>query len=322
MIEVLSLLKLLADDNRLRLLTLLEGEELSVGELTRVTGLGQSRVSHHLGLLRQAGVLEDRREGSYTFYRLRPGQGGSPLTRELWRQVGGAFAAGEVAARDRTALRAMREDRRHARRAAHDRLAGVWRGIGEDLERGSLRSEALAALAPRDRVVADLGCGAGFFTRHLAERFDRVVAVDHSAAMLAAAEESLPDDAPVEWRRGELESLPLGDGEVDAVFTNLVLGHVLDLPPVCAEFRRVLRPGGVAVVTDLRPHGEEWMRDELAVARLGIAPDEVIEALRDAGFRGVEESAVEDRYRMRSTTGRVARLGLFLVRGFVEAAKS
>jgi len=213
-------------------------------------------------------------------------------------------------------LAELREERRAARRAAHDRLAGVWGGIGEDVERGSLRSEAVAALVPRVRVVADLGCGAGFLTRFLAARFERVIAVDHSEAMLAAARASLGADAPVEWRAGELESLPLADGEVDAVFSNLALGHVVDLGAVARECARSLRPGGAAVITDLRPHGEEWMKDELAVERLGIPPEEVARALEDAGFSRVEELAVEDRYRMRSASGRVARLGLFLVRGF------
>jgi len=315
--EVIPLLKLLADDNRLRLLALLDGEELSVQELTRVTGLGQSRVSHHLALLRQAGVIEDRREGSYTFCRLRPRGGGNPLGAALWREVGGAFRRGETAAADRARLAELREERRAARRAAHDRLAGVWGGVGEDVERGSLRSEAVASLVPRSRVVADLGCGAGFLTRFLAARFDRVIAVDHSEAMLAAARVSVGPAAPVEWRAGELEALPIDDGEVDAVFANLALGHVGDLAAVARECARVLRPGGAAVITDLRPHGEEWMRDELAAERLGIPPEEVARALVEAGFGAVEEMAIEDRYRMRSASGRVARLGLFLVRGFL-----
>jgi ArsR family transcriptional regulator len=133
--------------------------------------------------------------------------------------------------------------------------------------------------------------------------------------MLEAARRSLPA-APVEWRAGELEALPLADGEVDAVFTNLALAHVHELAPVARECARVLRPGGAAVVTDLRPHGEEWLRDELAAARLGIPPEEVAEALAGAGFEGVEELPIEDRYRMKSESGRTARLGLFLVRGF------
>ncbi|MGA1781500.1 MAG: metalloregulator ArsR/SmtB family transcription factor, partial [Planctomycetota bacterium] len=202
--EVLPLLKLLADDNRLRLLSLLEREELSVQELTRVTGLGQSRVSHHLGQLRQAGVTEDRKEGSFNFSRFRPGAPGSPLSRAMWEQIRVPFRITKIAEEDRARLSAMLEERRGG---PHDRRAGGWSGVGESLERGSLRSEALAAVAPRGWVVADLGCGAGFLTRLLGERFDRVIGVDHSAAMLEAAQGSVPRGAPFEWRQGELESL-------------------------------------------------------------------------------------------------------------------
>jgi len=314
-VDVLSLLKLLADDNRLRLLTLLERDELSVQELTRATGLGQSRVSHHLGLLRQAGVIRDRREGSFTFCRLQLGQDGNPLTQDLWKQVGTPFSRSEVAEADRQRLWTLREERRAQQRAAHDQLAGIWGGVGEDLERDSLRIEALSALAPRESVVADLGCGAGFFTRLLANRFDRVIAVDHSEAMLEAARESLQNVAEVDWRSGELESLPLKDSEVDAVFTNLVLHRVLDIAVVAREFSRVLKSGGTVIITDFAPHNEEWMRDELAAERLGVEAAEVESALKAAGFEKVEEMAIRDRYRMKSTSGRVARLDLFLVRG-------
>jgi len=314
-VDVLSLLRLLADDNRLRLLTLLEQDELSVQELTRATGLGQSRVSHHLGLLRQAGVINDRREGSFTFCRLQLGLDGNPLTQDLWKQVGTPFSQSDVADADRRRLYELREERKAHQRAAHDQLAGIWGGVGEDLERDSLRIEALSALAPRERVVADLGCGAGFFTRLLADRFDRVIAVDHSKAMLEAARQSLRDVTVVDWRSGDLESLPLEDAEVDAVFTNLVLHRVLDVTVVAREFARVLKSGGTVIITDFAPHNEEWMREELAAERLGVEAAEVASALQSAGFENVEEMAIRDRYRMKSTSGRVARLDLFLVRG-------
>ena len=319
--DVLGLLKLLADDNRLRLLTLLEQEELSVQDLTRITDLGQSRVSHHLGILRQAAVIEDRREGSFTLCRLRPGEGENPLSPEMWAPIATPFRASETAERDRARLAELLEERRRARRAAHDRLAGVWGGVGEDLERGSLRYEALAALAEPTGTVADLGCGAGFFTRLLVQRFEKVIAVDHSEAMLREARRALPADAPIEWRAGSLEALPIETGEVDAVFANLVIHHVVELDRATAEISRILRPGGRVVITDLAPHHEEWMRDELATERLGIAAEEVCASLERAGIGPVQKLAVEDRYQMKSSRGRVARLGLFLVRGSRQSAR-
>jgi ArsR family transcriptional regulator len=182
-----------------------------------------------------------------------------------------------------------------------------------------LRAEAVAALATRGLVVADLGCGAGFLTGYLAERVRRVIAVDHSEAMLAEARKAIPADLPVEYRRGALESLPLEDGEVDAVVANLVMRHVADIPAAAREIGRVLRPHGSVVITDLRPHREEWMRDEFGDLRLGLEPTEVAAAFEAGSFPVVEEIPVEDCYRMKSGSGRTARLELFMIRA-VRAA--
>ena len=172
-------MKLLADETRLRLLTLLEQEELSVQELTDITGMGQSRVSRHLGLLREAGAVEDRKEGTWTFYKFRPPTNGAPFPREVWSSIGRAYSGSTEAQSDRHELERIREARRERSRAAHDRLAGVWQQlVGEQLERGSLRSEALAAVASPRLEVADLGCGAGFFSSFLAPRTANVIAVD------------------------------------------------------------------------------------------------------------------------------------------------
>ena len=312
--RVQELLKLLADECRVRLLVLLEEEELSVQELVEITGLGQSRVSRHLGLLRGAGLLRDRREGTWTFYQLDREANGQALPAPLWKVVGGEFAATAQYSLDRAALERVRESRRERSRSAHDRLAGQWRMVGEDLVEGSLRAEALAALAAPDLVVADLGCGAGFFTQFLAERVTRVIAVDHSRAMLDEARKTIPDGTDVELRKGELDALPLADGEVDAVIANLVLHHVPEFGAVAAEIARVLRPGGVAVITDLMPHAEEWMRAEMGDPRLGIDPEVLAAAFREAPFARVERIPVNDKYRMKSAGGRVARLDLFLLR--------
>ncbi|HIN81192.1 MAG TPA: metalloregulator ArsR/SmtB family transcription factor [Planctomycetes bacterium] len=314
-VQVIDHLKLLADPNRLRILALLEREELPVQDLVAILGLGQSRVSHHLGILRSASMVEDRREGGFVWYRFQPTQEGHPLDPELWGRVRGSFQNGAVAASDRQALEKLIQERRTRRRDAHGRLAGVWNLVGQDLEKGSLRTEAFAALTPRNCVVADLGCGTGFFSRFLAARVDRVIAVDHSPEMLDAARASLPVDLPVELRCGDLASLPLESGEVDAVFANLVWHHLDDFDEAAKEMGRVLRSGGMAIISDLHPHDESWMTEEMADLRLGIDPREVEEALQRAGFEEVETVPVEDRYTMRSGGGRVARLSLFLVRG-------
>lgn len=318
-LPVPQLCKLFSDETRLRILVLLGREELAVQELVAVTGIGQSRISHHVGLLKGAGLLEDRREGTWTFYRLAHLGDGTGLPQELWKQVSTLFSASEQATADSTALKAVLAERQVRNLQAHDRLAGVWRLVGTDLERGSLRAEALAAASGRGLVLADLGCGTGFFSHYLGERVEKVIAVDQSDAMLREARTNDPGGA-TEYRQGELDALPLADGEVDGVLANLVLHHIADFRPVIREIHRVLRPGGVVVISDLRPHTEEWMREEMEDLRLGIDPTELQEAFRTGGFDEVEEISVEDRYRMRSRRGRTARLDLFMIRGYRTAS--
>ncbi|MEM7166080.1 MAG: metalloregulator ArsR/SmtB family transcription factor [Planctomycetota bacterium] len=318
-LPVPQLCKLLSDETRLRILVLLGQEELAVQELVAVTGIGQSRISHHLGLLKGAGFVEDRREGTWTFYRMGSLGNGTGLPPELWKQILGLFRQSEQAELDGTALQAVLADRQARNLQAHDRLAGVWRLVGTDLERGSLRAEALAAAATPGLVLADLGCGTGFFSHYLGERVSKVIAVDHSDAMLREARTNDPG-GEIEYRQGELDALPIADAEVDGVLANLVLHHIADFGPVIQEMYRVVRPGGVVVISDLRPHGEEWMREEMEDLRLGIDPTELQEAFRIGGFEGIEEISVEDRYRMRSRRGRTARLDLFMIRGYRAAS--
>ncbi|MBK8978018.1 MAG: metalloregulator ArsR/SmtB family transcription factor [Planctomycetes bacterium] len=321
-----STLKLLSDATRLRLLGLLAREELAVQELVAVTGLPQSRVSNHLALLRRAGLVRDRREGSWSFHSLVEPTAGGPLTPELFAAVLQPWLDGEAGRADATALEAVREQRRERSRRAHDALADRWVEVGQEFRGGSLRAEALAALAPRELAVADLGCGAGYMTSYLAPRVARVIAVDHAERMLEAAQRRLAGDpvaaARVEFRSGELESLPLGDAEVDAVFANLVWHHVSDMDSAAREVLRVLRPGGVVVLTDLLPHQEDWMRERMGDLRLGVRPDAVLAALARAGFLGLSSEPVLDRYHVEGPAGRSIELPLFLVRGTRPAGGS
>ena len=173
-------LKLLSDPTRLRLLALLARDELAVQELVSITGLAQSRVSNHLSLLKRSGLVRDRREGSWSFHSLVAPVAGGPLTPELFAAVLEPFLESPSGRADGLALERVREARRERSRRTHDALADRWVELGQEFRTGALRAEALGALAPRELVVADLGCGAGFFTiclmpspnTHFASLFD------------------------------------------------------------------------------------------------------------------------------------------------------
>ena len=306
-------LKLLSDPTRLRLLALLAQEELAVQELVAITGLAQSRVSNHLSLLKRSGLVRDRREGSWSFHSLVAPSASGPMTPELFEAVLRPLVGGDAGSADRAALEGLREQRRARSREAHDALAERWAEVGHDFRSGALRAEALAAIVPSELVVADLGCGAGFLSEYLAERCARVIAVDHSERMLEAARTRLAA-APVELRRGELERLPLASAEVDAAFANLVWHHVADMDGAARELFRVLRPGGHAVITDLLPHGEEWLREHMADLRLGVQPDAIAAALLRAGFDDLATRPIPDALRVVAPGNRPIELPMFLVR--------
>ena len=306
-------LKLLSDPVRLRLCALLARAELAVQELVAITGLQQSRISNHLSLLKRAGLVRDRREGTWSFHSLVEPVDDGPLSPSLFAATVQPCLASEEGERDQQALRAVQDQRRQKSREMHDRLAEQWNQVGEEFALGTLRAEVLAQAWPAGRVVADLGCGTGFLANWLAQRGAEVVAVDHSERMLDVAQKA--GRARVTFRAGELDALPLADGEVDAAFSNLVWHHLPDHDAAAREALRVLRPGGAVVVSDLLPHEAEWMRDRMGDLRLGLKPEQVIGALARAGFASLRSEPIADRYRVASPDGAAAEFPMFVVRG-------
>ena len=318
--ELQSTLRLLSDPVRLRLCGLLARAELAVQELCGVTGLAQSRTSNQLSRLKRAGLVRDRREGTWSFHSLVEPSDAGPLTPELYEAVLRPFLESPESRADAKALAAVLEQRRRKSRDAHDRLAERWVEVGQEFAVGSLRAELLAQAWPAGPRVADLGCGAGFLSQFLAQRGARVVAVDHSERMLATAKRRSAARA-VEFRRGELDALPLRDAEVDAAFSNLVWHHLPDVAAAAREVFRVLVPGGPFVVSDLQPHEADWMRETMGDLRLGLRPDQVVGVLARAGFVDLRHEPAVDRYRVTSPAGESLELPMFLVHGRTPARR-
>jgi ArsR family transcriptional regulator len=336
-------LKVLGDATRLRILALLEREELSVGELSRSLGMSQSRVSNHLRVLREAHLLDERRSGNSTFLRLTGcdggprdaggngsgGRNGTSVAVELWATLRERVAELPEHAADLGRLAAVVEERQRSSAEFFDRVAKDWDKIGVDFSTGQARQRAAASLLPPGLVLADLGCGTGYMARSLLGLCQRLICVDRSAAMLRQARERLEGaelpGAPtqLEFRQGELDQLPLEGGEVDGLVAGMVLHHVARLDRPLAEMRRVLRPGGTAVLVDLAPHGEEWMREAQGDRLLGLDPADVTAALEAAGFVRAVLETVHDHYQPTvpqelagSDRRERARLPLFLVRAY------
>jgi ubiquinone/menaquinone biosynthesis C-methylase UbiE len=294
MASILKNLRLLADPSRLRILLLVEREELSVAELQEILAMGQSRISTHLAQLKQAGLVEDRRNGKSILYRLKKARGAESVAFDQLLSVL-RHASSEIpeAEQDSDALRLALRRRQDKMRAYFDEVAGKfgrhympgrsWKGLAETL---------LALMPPM--VVADLGAGEGTFSQMLAKRAKKVIAIDNSEKMVQYGRELARKHAVknLEYRKGDLESVPLKDASVDLAFFSQALHHAQHPERAVAEAWRILKPGGRIIVLDLVRHNYEEARELYADLWMGFTEVELSRFLRQAGFKNIEASVV------------------------------
>jgi ubiquinone/menaquinone biosynthesis C-methylase UbiE/DNA-binding transcriptional ArsR family regulator len=279
--SIVKILRVVADPNRLRILLLLKAEELSVAELQEILVMGQSTISTHLSQLKQAGLVEDRRIGKNSLYRLTTGNGNDVLADLLAR------AQKEIpeAVPDRATARRVVKKRQDKMRAFFDSVAGRH---GKDYVPGKswkAMAEALLRLMP-PQVIADLGAGDGSFSLLLAQSATKVLAVDSSAKMIEFAREQAQRHhvKNVDYRLGDMEELPIDDASVDIVFFSQSLHHGLHPDRAICEAARVLKPGGRIAILDLAKHRFEEAREIYADEWLGFSETELESMLDRAGF--------------------------------------
>ncbi len=286
--ELQKVFKTLSDPTRVRILRLLEAEELMVQELMEVLGMAQSRVSRHLAILREAGLLRDRRDGTYVFYRFATPQEGP--WREAWNLVKRTLGDDSTAERDAAALAHVMDERAARTRSFFESIGPEWDALRKIFNDDALRARAIARLVDPHLAVADIGTGTGVLAIELARLGLRVVAIDNSARMLDAARAKIDASGfgGIELRRGEASALPLADAEVDAALAHMVIHYLPSPPEGIREMARVVKPGGAVVVVDFVAHEYEWMRQELGVTWLGFRPDEVETWFQEAGLQGFQ----------------------------------
>ena len=278
--------RLLGDDVRLRLIRLLGKEQLNVKELTAILGIAQSGVSRHLGLLRKSGLVEERREGGFAYYSLRPD--GAGHARPMWEALEASLPMAEdpeLKADDARLLEVLRMRKEDFQ--AHGSSAGQlvpgrsW----------AAWSRALGHLLPR-LIVADAGCGEGYLSLEAARWAEQVIAIDSSRDVLKRARQLARKRGVtnIVWREGRIEELPLEDASVDVVLLSQALHHVPKPDLALCDAVRALKPGGTVLLLELRAHGQDWVRERLGDRWLGFRD----ESLEDWLFRaGLEDVRVE-----------------------------
>jgi ArsR family transcriptional regulator len=323
--SIIKILRVVADPNRLRILLLLRSEELSVAELQEILTMGQSTISTHLSQLKQAGLVEDRRTGKSSLYRLTgdaadeagalkghdfsraekdnkasgasapEGRPSSPAQTNNFLATLLAQAALEIpeAPADQAAMRLVLRKRQDKMRTFFDSVAGR---LGKDYVPGkSWKSlaEALLRLMP-PMVIADLGAGEGSSALLLSQSAVRVIAVDTSAKMLDVARDQAlrAGIQNVEYRLGDMEDIPIDSATVDLAFFSQSLHHALHPARALAEAHRILSPGGRIVILDLVKHRFEEARELYADEWLGFSESDLESMLQKAAFQNIQTSIV------------------------------
>lgn len=279
--QLVTWMACLADETRLRLLRLLERNELAVAELCEVVQLPQSTLSRHLKVLADQGWVRHRRQGTNNLYRTVLDEL-EPAARKLWLVAREQTAAWATAAQDELRLRQLLADKQTASQAFFAGTAAHWDKLRDELYGRHFTASAIFALLPANWVVADLACGTGRAAADLAPAVKQVIAVDNSAAMLKAARRRTANFSNVDLRRGDLESLPIDDSTCDAALLLLALSYVPEPAVALNEIRRILSPGGAAVIVDLLPHDREDFRVQMGQVRRGMQPDALRAMVGDA----------------------------------------
>lgn len=283
---VVSRLASLADPARLRLLALLEGQELQVSELADVVQLPQSTVSRHLKMLTQEGWIAARGERTANLYRMTNGEL-PPAARALWNSTRADLADWSAFAQDRLRLERVIAERATDGKAFFAGVADEWDRLRAELYGDEFTTAALLALLPADWTVADLACGSGVTAGLLAPAVRTVIGVDSSPEMLRAAKRRNRNAKNVEFREGDLRRLPIDSHSCDAAILLLALTHVEDPQQAIAEARRILRPDGRLVVVDLMQHDRDDFRRQLGQLRNGFATADLSTLLTQHHFSAV-----------------------------------
>ena len=281
--------KALSDETRLRILGLLDIHELSVNDIAEILSSTQSRVSRHINVLKDAGFLDWRREGTWSYYRRPEENEMNSDVIKAWGLVRDWARNGSPHHDDKKRLREVLRRRRQRSKKFFGQYAQQWDHLREQISGYAVTYQSFESIIPPTLQIADVGTGTGHILIPLARVVNKAIGIDQAQEMLELARHNAKVEGlnNVELREGVIESLPCHDQEVDAAFASLVLHHAPDPSLAIVELARIIKPGGTVCIIDLQSHNEEWMRTELAHNWLGFEEDDIRRWFSKAGLTPV-----------------------------------
>lgn len=280
MIEISAILKALSDSTRLRLFAVLYNQEINVNEIVRIMGMGQSRISRHLKILVDAGILQSRRDGLWVFYRKSDDEKIAAFLETIYAQARNEEQIKGDLQRSKDILKQKRQQEKEF----FNELAGNWESLKKDLLGDFDLNAAIVESMVNTGSVADIGCGTGDLLEAIIGQVDTAIGIDSSPAMLQVARSRLSDFPAADLRLGEAEHLPLSDGEAEGAVLNMVLHHLSDPLIVIRETFRGLKPGGRLIISEFDRHSDESLRARYADRWLGFRTAELVQFIKKAGF--------------------------------------
>jgi ArsR family transcriptional regulator len=284
---MLELFKILADETRLRLLRILRQGDFTVQDLMQILAMGQSRISRHLLLMSDAGLLKVEKQGTWRYYRL---ASENELFDDIWPAIEKQLSALAGHIEDSAAISSVMADRRKRSQDFFDRHACEWDSLHVELLNLPDYQDTLMAMLPAGGLVVEVGVGSGSLLPMIASKAARTIGLDQSPAMVALARETIARHHltdRVDVRLGEMNYLPFADSSAHAVVMNQVLHHAEQPGEVLKEVHRILTADGILIIADLTRHEHDWARERLADQWLGFSPEELENWLADTDMKVV-----------------------------------
>ncbi|NLD39449.1 MAG: metalloregulator ArsR/SmtB family transcription factor [Desulfatiglans sp.] len=279
--ESIVYFKALADETRIRLFNILLNHEMSVNDLVSLMGMGQSRISRHLKILTDSGIVQCRRDGVWAFFSASK----AGKEKKFVDSIRFLFDEEPELAEDLKNAEAAITDRKKKSKQFFNRIAHKWDDLKQQIIGDFDLNGAILKHVERCAYAVDMGCGTGQLLHRLKEVAAVSVGVDSSPQMLEQARKLFSaDNGSIELRLGELEHLPVGDNQADHVIISMVLHHIPSPEKAIAEAARILKNKGRLIIVDFEKHQDEDMRKNYGDRWLGFSKEEINTYLADLGF--------------------------------------